>query len=250
MYKYHKGHCQIFFWVLINMIIELLGFIINSFDNQTENSNPVSMIWLSSHLTLPPLYPFSYQLYTSLLPTVGYLCFLYVSSSWWRLLRLSSQVDNLVFIPDFNVISRVLSMVLFLRSSCCFPTEVKTRYIPPPDEGHPWNCLHILTPWHQRTDSPPAIWNMSIVPTGEVRPVMYNTVCLGESCTTQHVCKTQIHSSVRHFHTRHHVLAVSHWKTLGANYPESQIFLNSTYFSSVGPVGSTSGVGWELRRLY
>jgi hypothetical protein len=32
-----------------------------------------------------------------------------------------------------------------LRTSCCFPTEKKTRSIPPPDPGQPWNCLHILT---------------------------------------------------------------------------------------------------------
>jgi hypothetical protein len=32
-----------------------------------------------------------------------------------------------------------------LRASCCFPAAVKTRSIPPPDPGQPWNCLHILT---------------------------------------------------------------------------------------------------------
>jgi hypothetical protein len=46
---------------------------------------------------------------------------------------LSSQVGNLVLIDVFNVLSRVLSMVLFLRASCCFPAEKKTRSIPPPD---------------------------------------------------------------------------------------------------------------------
>ncbi len=45
----------------------------------------------------------------------------------------------------FNVFSRVLSMVFFLRASCCFPAEKKTRSIPSPDAGQPWNCLHILT---------------------------------------------------------------------------------------------------------
>ncbi len=34
---------------------------------------------------------------------------------------LASQVGNLVLIPVFNVFSSVLSMVLFLRASCCFP---------------------------------------------------------------------------------------------------------------------------------
>jgi hypothetical protein len=70
----------------------------------------------------------------------------------WRLLchhqvktLLSSQVGNVELIDAFNVISRVLSMVLFLRASCCFPAEKKTHSIPPPDAGQPWNCLHILT---------------------------------------------------------------------------------------------------------
>ena len=58
---------------------------------------------------------------------------------------LSSQVGNFVLIDAFIVLSRVLSMVLFLRASCCFPAEKKTRSIPPPDAGQPWNCLHILT---------------------------------------------------------------------------------------------------------
>jgi hypothetical protein len=34
---------------------------------------------------------------------------------------LSSQVGNLVFIPAFNVLSSVLSIVFFLRDSSCFP---------------------------------------------------------------------------------------------------------------------------------
>jgi hypothetical protein len=50
---------------------------------------------------------------TNLLPTVDYFCFLYVSSSSVKT-PLSWQVRNLVFIPPFNVISSVLSMVLFL----------------------------------------------------------------------------------------------------------------------------------------
>ena len=58
---------------------------------------------------------------------------------------LSSQVGNLVLIDAFNVSSRALSMVFFLRASCCFPAEKKTRSIPPPDAGQPWNCLYILT---------------------------------------------------------------------------------------------------------
>jgi hypothetical protein len=57
---------------------------------------------------------------------------------------LSSQVGNLLFIPVFNVLSRVLSMVLFLRS-WYFQGEVKIHSIPRPDPGWPWNCFHILT---------------------------------------------------------------------------------------------------------
>ena len=47
-----KGHYQVFFWVLIDLIIDFLVLIIKTFDNQTGVWNPVSMIWLSSHLTL------------------------------------------------------------------------------------------------------------------------------------------------------------------------------------------------------
>jgi hypothetical protein len=47
-----KGVYQVFFWVLIDLILELLGLIIKQLDNQTESWNPVSIIWLSSHLTL------------------------------------------------------------------------------------------------------------------------------------------------------------------------------------------------------
>ncbi len=42
-----------------------------------------------------------------------------------------------VFILALNVFSSVLSIVLFLRASCCFPAVVKTRSIPPPDPGQP-----------------------------------------------------------------------------------------------------------------
>jgi hypothetical protein len=65
---------------------------------------------------------------------VGPLHFLYVSSSSVKT-PLSSQVDNVVSIDVFNVLSRVLSIVFFLRVSCCFPAEKKTRSIPPPDAG-------------------------------------------------------------------------------------------------------------------
>ena len=37
-----KAYYQAFFWVLIDLIVELLGLIIKSFDNQTESWNPVS----------------------------------------------------------------------------------------------------------------------------------------------------------------------------------------------------------------
>ena len=62
-----------------------------------------------------PPHPSSYQAPT----TVGYLRFLYVSSSTVKT-PLSSQVGNLVLIDAFNVVSRVLSIVFFLRASCCF----------------------------------------------------------------------------------------------------------------------------------
>jgi hypothetical protein len=37
-----KAHYQAFFWVLIDLIVELLDLIIKLFDNQTERWNPVS----------------------------------------------------------------------------------------------------------------------------------------------------------------------------------------------------------------
>jgi hypothetical protein len=33
----NKAYYQAFFWVLIDLIVELLGLIIKSFDNQTES---------------------------------------------------------------------------------------------------------------------------------------------------------------------------------------------------------------------
>ena len=75
---------------------------------------------------------FCTQTPTNLLPpTVGYLRFQYVSSSSVKD-PLSSQVGSLVFLTAFNVFSNVLSMVLFLRSPCCFPDEVKSHSIPTP----------------------------------------------------------------------------------------------------------------------
>jgi hypothetical protein len=128
------GRYQAFFWVLIDLIIGFLGLIIKAFDNQTE-------IWACRPISQPaPSPPSSYQPSD----TVDYLRFLYVSSSSVKT-PLSSQVGNIVLIDVFNVYSRVLSIVLFLRASCCFPAEKKTRSIPSPDAGQPWNCLHILT---------------------------------------------------------------------------------------------------------
>ena len=37
-----KVYYQVFFWVLIDLIVVFLGLIIKSFDNQTESRNPVS----------------------------------------------------------------------------------------------------------------------------------------------------------------------------------------------------------------
>ncbi len=63
----------------------------------------------------------------------------------WRLLCHHQWAIWCSFLPSITLLSSVLSMVLFLRSSCCFPSALKTRSIPPPDPGQPWNCLHILT---------------------------------------------------------------------------------------------------------
>ena len=171
----YKEWYQAFFWVLIDLIMlhywvlgldyqsiwwsdREPGLIIKPFDNQAfwdawwlswlfRLQNVYSQIKqsrlkpLSKPISQPaPSPPSSYQ------PpdTVDYLRFLYVSSSAVKT-PLSSQVGNFVLIDAFNVLSRVLSMVLFLRTSCCFPAEKDTRSIPPPDAGQPWNCLHILT---------------------------------------------------------------------------------------------------------
>ena len=130
--------------------------IVKPFDNQTE-----SWAGLSSPLTSPLIIKsFDYfvrpkpltksmsnktkshhQLLctlspTNLLPSEAYLRFLYVSSSSIKT-PLSSQVGNLVLVPVFYALSSVLSIASFLRASCCFPAEVKTRSIPLPDAGEP-----------------------------------------------------------------------------------------------------------------
>ena len=94
-----------------------------SLTNQTKQTKATDSARTDNHLlrTLSP---------TNLLPTVGYVRFLYASSSSVKA-PLSSQVANLVLIPAFNVFSSVLSMVFFLRASCCFPAEKKTRSIMP-----------------------------------------------------------------------------------------------------------------------
>ena len=52
-YGFHGTTSTIlFFRALIDFIVQILGLIMKTFDNQTERWNPVSMIWLSSHLTL------------------------------------------------------------------------------------------------------------------------------------------------------------------------------------------------------
>ncbi len=78
---------------------------------------------------------------------------------------LSSQVGNIVLIDVFNVFSRVLSIVLFLRASWCFPDKKKTRSILSPDTGQPWYRHHILTTsgyvwctlWWVYPDRPPQL---------------------------------------------------------------------------------------------
>ena len=88
---------------------------------------------LSQPIWQPPLlHPVSYQP-----PTHRRLLVFPVCASSSVKTPLSSQVGNLIFIPAFNVLSSVLSIVLFLRASCCFPAAMKTRSIPPPDPGQP-----------------------------------------------------------------------------------------------------------------
>jgi len=44
-----QGSLQAFFGVLIDVIVELLGLIIDPFDNQTESRNPVSNDLIITH---------------------------------------------------------------------------------------------------------------------------------------------------------------------------------------------------------
>ena len=96
------------------MIIMIISF--TNVYSQIKQARPNPLSKLTSQP--PPSPPSSYQ------PpdTVDDMCFLNVSSSSVNT-PLSSQVGNVVLIDAFNVISRVLSMVLFLRASCCFPAE-------------------------------------------------------------------------------------------------------------------------------
>ena len=134
----YKAHYQAFWGVLIDLIVEFLVLIIKSFDNQTGNWNPVSndliiksfdiIIWQS----------------VSILSENVYKTFTHKSnktdSNHWV-----SPYDNhlLCTLSPTNLLPTV--GYLRLRASCCFPAVVKTRSIPPPDPGQPWNCLHILT---------------------------------------------------------------------------------------------------------
>jgi hypothetical protein len=82
-----------------------------------------------------------------------------------------SIINHLIYLIDNQVIWLFLSIVVFLRSSSCFPAEVKTRSIPwfpSPDTGEPWNCLHILTTswyvrftWRWPDNFPCQQWDMS-----------------------------------------------------------------------------------------
>jgi hypothetical protein len=56
---------------------------------------------------------------TNLLPTVGHFRFLYTTSS--SVVKTRHQKSAIwVLIPVFNVFSSILSIVFFLRVSCCF----------------------------------------------------------------------------------------------------------------------------------
>ncbi len=126
------------YWLIwLCCIIGFLVLIIKSFDNQTDIlfrlQNVCSQIKqdrlrpLSKTISQPPSSPpSSYQ------PpdTVDYLRFLYVSSSLVKTSFVITSRQRRIYWClqcDFQG----LSMVHFLRVSCCF--------------GHPWNCLHILT---------------------------------------------------------------------------------------------------------
>jgi hypothetical protein len=119
--------------------------IIKSFD---------TIIWYSVNALLWTLSP------TNLLPIVGYLRFLYVSSSWWRLLchhKSANWYDSCLQCAFQRLVHGI-----FMRASCCFP---------------PWSCS-----WEQHAafqDSPLTTWNMPIVHTRWGKICHGHTVCLG-----------------------------------------------------------------------
>jgi hypothetical protein len=102
----YQGLLSSLWGVLIDLMVEFLVLIMKTFTkrlftnqtNQTQDTESVNMTTTSS---------------------------------------LSSQVGNSVFIPVFNVISNVLSIVIFLRVSSCFPDVVRTHSIPSQDPGQP-----------------------------------------------------------------------------------------------------------------
>ena len=176
------------------MIIMIISFTKRLLTNQTSQIESLS----KTILQLAPSPPSSYQ------PpdTVDYLCFLYVSSSSVKT-PLSSQVGNIVLIDAFNVLSRVLSIVLFLRASCCFPAEKKTRSIPPPRWQIRILALCTQHVEHQRgTD--PSVWCV-----GYTDRIPKSS---SESIALTHLCASKMHStpgqSMTWLCSQHHFLSL------------------------------------------
>jgi hypothetical protein len=124
-----KVHYQAFFWVSIDLIIDLLELIINPFDNQTERWNPVQTESTESvHLTTTSFFLFSYQppTHRSLLALLVCVIIIGEDSCHHKSVIWYSFLPSMCF-PVSGPCS------FFLKSSCCFPAEVKTHPIPTPD---------------------------------------------------------------------------------------------------------------------
>jgi hypothetical protein len=122
---------------------------------------------------------------------------------------LSSQVGNIVLIDVFNVFSRSLSIILFLRASCRFPAEKKTHSIPPPNPY--FDTVH--------TGCQTPTWNgsVSLVRHESDAGSVQDSQSSSESIVLTHLCASKIHSTPGHSMTwlwvQYHCLATVFQKT-------------------------------------
>ncbi len=146
-----RNDIKLFFgyWLIwLCCIIGFLGLIIKAFDNQTESwSSLSSPLIIKLFEMLDDNYDyFVYKTFTHKYHNHRLRPPCMCHHHRWRLLCHHKSATSYWLIPSMWFPGSCHeSMVLFLRVSCCFPAEKKTRSIPSPDVGQPWNCLHILT---------------------------------------------------------------------------------------------------------